>query len=63
VLASQSESEPERRSDIHWVEVRCRGCGRLLEKIEQHALRPGKHIEIKCGRCKVVNGLVGTDRT
>jgi phage FluMu protein Com len=43
------------------VEIRCCGCGRLLEKIEQHALRPGKHIEIKCGRCKVVNDLVGTD--
>jgi phage FluMu protein Com len=41
--------------------VRCRGCGRLLEKIEQYALRPGKRIEIKCGRCKVVNDLVGTD--
>lgn len=52
---------PDSRSEICWVEIRCCGCGRLLEKIEQHALRPGKHIEIKCGRCKVVNDLVGTD--
>lgn len=44
-----------------WIEVRCAGCGRLLQKMEPHALRPGKHIEIKCGHCKVVNDLVGTD--
>ena len=44
-----------------WFEVRCTGCGRLLQKMEQHALRPGKHIQIKCGHCKVVNDLVGTD--
>jgi len=44
-----------------WIEVRCAGCGRLLQKMEQHALRPGKHIQIKCGHCKVVNDLVGTD--
>ena len=61
MLMSSRQPEPSRQSDIHWIELRCRGCGRLLEKIEQHALRPGKHIEIKCGRCKVVNDLVGTD--
>jgi phage FluMu protein Com len=44
-----------------WIEVRCGGCGRLLQKMEQHALRPGTRIEIKCGHCKVVNDLVGTD--
>jgi phage FluMu protein Com len=44
-----------------WVEVRCAGCGRLLQKMEPQALRPGKHIEIKCTHCKVVNDLVGTD--
>jgi len=44
-----------------WIEVRCAGCGRLLQKMEQHALRPGKHIQIKCGHCKAVNDLVGTD--
>jgi phage FluMu protein Com len=52
---------PDDRSGIRWVEVRCSGCGRLLEKIEQHALRPGKRIEIKCSRCKVVNDLVGSN--
>jgi phage FluMu protein Com len=44
-----------------WIEVRCAGCGRLLQKMEHQALRPGKHIQIKCGHCKVVNDLVGTD--
>ena len=44
-----------------WIEVRCAGCGRLLQKMEQQALRPGKHIQIKCVHCKVVNDLVGTD--
>jgi phage FluMu protein Com len=44
-----------------WVEVRCAGCGRLLQKMEPQALRPGKHIEIKCAHCKAVNDLVGTD--
>jgi len=47
--------------DIHWIEVRCTGCDRLLQKIEYQALRPGKHIEIKCGHCKAVNDLVGAD--
>jgi phage FluMu protein Com len=50
-----------RGGNTDWIEVRCGGCGRLLQKIEQHALRPGKHIEIKCGHCKAVNDLVGTD--
>jgi len=50
-----------RGGNISWIEVRCAGCGRLLQKIEQHALRPGKHIEIKCGHCKAVNDLVGAD--
>lgn len=50
-----------RDHDISWIEVRCAGCGRLLQKMEQHALRPGKHIEIKCTHCKAVNDLVGTD--
>jgi phage FluMu protein Com len=49
------------RGETRWVEIRCGECGRLLEKMEEHALRPGKHIEIKCGHCKAVNDLVGTD--
>jgi len=55
------EAVPDDRSGIRWQEIRCHGCGRLLQKIEQHGLRPGKHIEIKCGRCKTVNSLVGTE--
>jgi phage FluMu protein Com len=61
MLVSVRSAPSENRPDVQWIEVRCRGCGRLLEKIEQCALRPGKRIEIKCGRCKVVNDLVGTD--
>src|SRR5207248_7669064 len=48
-------------AELCWVEMRCIGCGRLLQKIEKQALRRGKHIEIKCGHCKAVNDLVGTD--
>jgi phage FluMu protein Com len=47
--------------NISWIEVRCAGCGRLLQKMEPYALKPGKHIEIKCAHCKVLNDLVGTD--
>ena len=46
-----------------WIEVRCAGCGRLLQKMEAHALRPGKHVQIKCAHCKTLNDLVGTDST
>ena len=49
------------RPGIQWVEIRCCACGRLLQKIEQHGLRPGKHIEIKCSRCKAINSVVGTE--
>jgi len=48
-------------ANVQWVEIRCRACGRLLERIECEALRPGKRIEIKCARCKVVNDLIETD--
>ena len=61
MLVSSREPERNHRIETQMIEMRCRGCGRLLQKIEQHALRPGKRIEIKCGRCKVVNDLVGTD--
>ena len=61
MLLFPQQPGPRRDGDICWIEVRCAGCGRLLQKIEQHALRPGKHIEIKCGHCKAVNDLVGTD--
>jgi phage FluMu protein Com len=52
-----------RAAKILWTEMRCVRCGRLLQKIEQHALRPGKRLEIKCGHCKALNDLVGTDGT
>jgi phage FluMu protein Com len=58
LLARQGESfEPSSR--VRWVEMRCDRCRRLLQKIEEDALRPGKRIEIKCSHCKVVNYSVG----
>jgi phage FluMu protein Com len=44
---------------IRWQEMRCVRCHRLLQKVEEQALRPGKRLEIKCAHCKVVNYLVG----
>jgi phage FluMu protein Com len=41
------------------VEMRCVRCRRLLQKIEESALRPGKRLEIKCSHCKVMNYSVG----
>ena len=51
----------DRRATGTWIEVRCAGCARLLQKMEQQALRPGKHVQIKCTHCKVMNDLVGTE--
>jgi phage FluMu protein Com len=58
-----TDEEPDRFhvTKIRWVEMRCARCRRLLQKIEQHALRPGKRLEIKCGHCKAMNDLVGAD--
>lgn len=46
---------------VRWREMRCVRCHRLLQKIEEHALRPGRRLEIKCAHCKVLNYLVGED--
>lgn len=46
---------------VRWQEMRCVRCGRLLQKVEENALRPGKQLEIKCSHCKVMNYLVGVD--
>ena len=61
MLVSSRQPQRDQRMETQWIEVRCRGCGRLLHRIEEHALRPGKHIEIKCARCKAVNEFVGSD--
>jgi len=44
---------------IRWVEMRCMRCHRLLQKIQENALRPGMRIEIKCAHCKVMNYSIG----
>lgn len=49
------------KSRLRWQEMRCVRCGRLLQKVEENALRPGKHLEVKCGHCKVMNYLVGVE--
>jgi phage FluMu protein Com len=41
--------------------MRCTGCHRLLQKVEELALRPGRRLEIKCGHCKMLNYLVGKE--
>jgi phage FluMu protein Com len=44
---------------MRWIEMRCTRCRRLLQKIEEDALRPGKRIEIKCSHCKLINYSIG----
>jgi len=61
LLFRSPERERRGAADIHWLEMRCVKCGRLLQKIEPHALRAGKHLEIKCGHCKALNELVGSE--
>ena len=46
---------------IRWQEMRCVRCARLLQKVEEHALRPGRRLEIKCAHCKLINDLVGEE--
>jgi phage FluMu protein Com len=54
-----SRVAPSSVNKVHWREMRCVRCGRLLQKVEENALRPGKRLEIKCSHCKVINYLVG----
>jgi phage FluMu protein Com len=49
--------------DVRWQEMRCMRCSHLLQKVEEHALRPGRRLEIKCSHCKVLNYLVGETRS
>ena len=42
--------------------MRCVRCSRLLQKVEEQALRPGRRLEIKCTHCKVINCLVGEEQ-
>ena len=58
-LSPQQRERHDPSDPIRWVEMRCVRCGRLLQKIEENALRPGKRIEIKCTHCKVMNYWVG----
>ena len=62
MLLPLERREPRRvaLNPTRWVEMRCVRCGRLLQKMEEQALRPGKRIEIKCSHCKVMNYSVGT---
>jgi phage FluMu protein Com len=59
-LSPQPRECGDHSGPIRWVEMRCERCGRLLQKIEEHALRPGKRVEIKCSHCKVMNYSIGS---
>ena len=61
LLSPTKELEDRHVDKIRWLEMRCVRCRRLLQKVEQDALRPGKRLEIKCGHCKAMNDLVGAD--
>ena len=45
---------------ICWREMRCSGCARLLQKIEEQTLPLGEHLRIKYLHRKVIRYLVGT---
>jgi phage FluMu protein Com len=57
---ARSSSAVDATHKIRWTDMRCARCHRLLQKVEQSALRSGKRLEIKCVHCKMVNYLVGT---
>lgn len=60
-MASLPSSAVEVTGKVRWHEMRCVRCRRLLQKVEEHALRPGRRLEIKCSHCKVLNYLVGQE--
>lgn len=37
----------------------CQGCGRLLMRISEGALRPGKMLEAKCPKCDFYTYEIG----
>lgn len=61
MLPAVHQHELRASGKVRWVEMRCVHCGRLLQKIEQDALRPGKRIEIKCIHCKTMNYSTGRE--
>ena len=60
-MASLPSAAVDVTKKVRWQEMRCLRCRRLLQKIEEHALRPGRRLEIKCTHCKVLNYLVGEE--
>jgi phage FluMu protein Com len=61
-LSPQRRERDDPTDPVRWVEMRCTRCGRLLQKIEEGALRPGKRLQIKCTHCKVMNYRIGAPR-
>lgn len=60
-LSSEPRDMPaDSRTAVRWMDMRCTRCRRLLQRIEEHALRPGKRVEIKCSHCKVMNYSIGS---
>lgn len=46
---------------IELVELRCVKCKQLLAKIERGALKPGRLLEIKCGKCNAFRTDIGDE--
>jgi len=42
-------------------EVRCPKCRKLLAKMEEAALKPGRLLEIKCGACNAYCTRIGDE--
>jgi phage FluMu protein Com len=50
------------RGAIELEELRCVKCKQLLAKIERDALKPGRLLEIKCGKCNAFRTEIGDER-
>lgn len=38
---------------------RCGGCGRLLMRLDEDAIKPSKAVEVKCNKCDFMNYVIG----
>lgn len=56
-------ADADRKSErpAHRLEAtQCHTCKKLLCENTRDAIRPGKIVAIKCGRCNAMNYLMGT---
>jgi phage FluMu protein Com len=52
---------PAPRTAVVLEEIRCPKCRKLLGKMEPHALRAGRLLEIKCGACNAFCTRIGDE--